>query len=385
MRPCLLSTTATRDCFSLAAAWAVDGLKRDYLQLNGLRALAAIAVVCFHYCPRGASWLNHLLTSGPAAVGFFFLLSGFLLAQRHREVADIRKFWFARLLRIYPMYLLAFLLFAPLAFEKYRHDPATLIKSLCLNVTMLQAWTSLSQSWNGPSWSLSVEAFLYATFPFVVKGVAKRPSVAGWGLLAMMPALVAIAVCNQWIPLLTWRIWIRNNPIFCLPIFCFGIALGLARVDWQKDAAPADWRITACLMAIVMAALLWPESYREVLAFGGIVPLFGALIVFCTFRSRVMDKVLGNRMMVTLGKASYITYIVQAPLWHYFQLSLNLINRRPLDVTTSSVRMFVLFVVMLLIASVWLDKFVDERIRGLISRRTKHSFAAARSAAWPAR
>ena len=83
--------------------------------LNGLRFLAAIAVVFFHYAPEVTGYshvpklIRHLISEGPAAVGFFFILSGFVLAYRHiqRPLVETKaSFYWARVLRLYPAYFI---------------------------------------------------------------------------------------------------------------------------------------------------------------------------------------------------------------------------------------------------------------------------------------
>src|ERR1700690_395889 len=60
-----------------------------FTALNGLRFLAALAVLIFHYAPRVNTYnhvpdiLKNLINEGPSAVGFFFILSGVVLAHRH--------------------------------------------------------------------------------------------------------------------------------------------------------------------------------------------------------------------------------------------------------------------------------------------------------------
>lgn len=337
---------------------------KQHPSLNGLRFLAAMAVVCFHHRPlRAVPWVGRLIADGPAAVGFFFLLSGFVLALHHPQVQDVRKFWRARILRIYPMYLFAFLLFLPIALEKYRHDAKMLLASFTLNAFMLQAWTNLSQSWNGPSWSLSVEAFLYFVFPFLVNRTAIRHKPAAWALVALVPSALTMGFCFHWIPGPLWTGWMRNDPVFWLPLFCFGVALGL----WRKQAAvprgSVDLPLFVCLAVSVLLAFAWPVSYREVLINGAATPLFGFAVALCTFHAPYTQRLLGNAVMDRMGKASYITYIVQAPLWHYFQALGNLVYHRPLNQTAASIPEYLSFTVVLIGASLLLDVFIDEPLR----------------------
>src|SRR5208283_1360988 len=81
-----------------------------FTALNGLRFLAALAVVIFHYAPRVGGYarlpeiLKNLIGEGPAAVGFFFILSGFVLAHRHLNGGprvQAPAFYWARFARLY--------------------------------------------------------------------------------------------------------------------------------------------------------------------------------------------------------------------------------------------------------------------------------------------
>ena len=353
--------------------------RSNYSSLNGLRALAALAVVAFHFMPAAKdSTLGAMVACGPAAVGFFFLLSGFVLAHRHPSTPAKADFWWARFVRIYPMYLLAFLLFLPLAIQKYHATPHLLPFVAGLNLLMIQSWTPLSQSWNGPSWSLSVEAFLYLTFPFLVGPIGRGNRRMLWLFTAMIPAACTIPFSLGVIPAPIWRSWIGNNPAFFVPVFCLGISLGLWRSATADTRKPMDAPIIGVLAAILLAAALWPAQLREVFINGGAVVLFAAAVVLCTYRTVFMGKVLGNAVMDRLGKASYITYIVQAPLWHYFHAAINRSQHRGLADVRTNLPEFAAFVVFLLLCSVFLDAVVDEPIRKRLNKLWKARTAPSR-------
>jgi peptidoglycan/LPS O-acetylase OafA/YrhL len=89
-----------------------------FANLTPLRFIAAYLVVIFHVEETrkmfGLPNLTHfsVFTHGPMAVSFFFVLSGFLitflLLQEHDQAAgiDVRRFYFRRVLRIWPLYFL---------------------------------------------------------------------------------------------------------------------------------------------------------------------------------------------------------------------------------------------------------------------------------------
>ena len=213
-----------------------------FTALNGLRFLAALAVVIFHYAPRVGGYarlpeiLKNLIGEGPAAVGFFFILSGFVLAHRHLNGGprvQAPDFYWARFARLYPAYLLAFLLFLPVALQRYVVNPSpgsagrhTFVLSAVLSCLMLQSWTPLAQAWNGPSWSLSVEAFMYLMFPFIGYRLAtlrRRNSIFVMLLAWLIPSSLAVAYVARWIPGDIWRLYVTNNPLLWLPLFVMGI------------------------------------------------------------------------------------------------------------------------------------------------------------------
>ncbi|HVE12493.1 MAG TPA: acyltransferase family protein, partial [Elusimicrobiota bacterium] len=138
--------------------------------LTSLRFLAAFHVLLFHgarewlWRPflRAPEWAQGLLATGYAGVGFFFVLSGFILSYTYRGRLDgareRREFWRARFARVYPVYALGLLLFAPI--ELLGGRPGTVAPSALSCVTLTQAWIpAFALRWNTPGWSLSVEAF----------------------------------------------------------------------------------------------------------------------------------------------------------------------------------------------------------------------------------
>jgi peptidoglycan/LPS O-acetylase OafA/YrhL len=153
--------------------------------LTGVRFFAAFYVVLSHSLPWVATRFRIpgpakiFLSNGYLAVAMFFLLSGFILAYTYDgQIAGSRnraRFWEARFARIYPVYLLSLVL--AYWFERGLH-----VKTQIAVLTMTQAWNPLSPetvgAWNYPAWTLSVEAFFYLVFPFVLPFISRRSTVA---------------------------------------------------------------------------------------------------------------------------------------------------------------------------------------------------------------
>ena len=82
--------------------------------MDALRGLAALAVVFQHsglYLADGVFALTHRrLDPGIFGVFLFFLISGYIVPASLERRGDLRAFWVGRLFRIYPLYLVVFVL-----------------------------------------------------------------------------------------------------------------------------------------------------------------------------------------------------------------------------------------------------------------------------------
>lgn len=147
---------------------------RVFSSLDGLRALAIVAVVWHH---TGASDSHSIiLKRGFLGVDLFFLISGFLIAtlilRERRATGDVSllRFYRRRCLRILPAYWLMLAIFASIAFLKpnpaLRHDLPYAALFLANFVVMLSAIAI--------TWSLSAEEQFYLVIPAMQKYANRR-------------------------------------------------------------------------------------------------------------------------------------------------------------------------------------------------------------------
>lgn len=166
--------------------------KRYYL-LDLLRGLAALFVVIWHYrhfyyvdgiFPENVYLsefpLNTLLKIpyeyGGLAVEFFFCLSGFIFFQFYYSKISLgkisfRAFFLRRLLRLYPIFLFSLLLtillnyYHEIYFGSFFVYEFNDLKHFIYNLLLIHQW-GFQEGWsfNGPSWSISVEWLLYLVF-----------------------------------------------------------------------------------------------------------------------------------------------------------------------------------------------------------------------------
>ena len=372
-------------------------MKETFRALNGLRFLAAMSVVFFHYSTSVPAyhvlpfWVQNLVQCGPVALGFFFILSGFVLAHAHSSLNDRRsraEFWFKRFARLYPAYIFAFLMFLPIAVEKYLLGPARIANSsnvrtfflgALLSSMMLQAWTCLSQVWNGPSWSLSVEAFFYLIFPFVLPQLSKHRMRNGWAAMVSL----TFAETQGLVPSELWTGLLRNNPLVWSPMFLIGVSLTRLIPLWSR-VRPIVADLTCALSAgsILFACAVCPRRYQEVLITGGLAWLLAIMVLAYSHGGAVLSLMLGSRILNALGRVSYITYIIQAPLWHFYKVgSGKLLHRSPWSVSVPGWQ-FAVYLILLVSSSFFVEAFIEEPCRkkltayfsGLLPTRPERSY-----------
>ncbi|WP_181427398.1 acyltransferase [Curtobacterium sp. MCPF17_011] len=293
--------------------------------LTGLRFYAAFAVLLCHAVPRLAPVpvLSELSEIGAIGVGFFFVLSGFILAWTWRPTDRTSHFWVKRFARIYPLHLATLVAAVVLA----SLTGANNWMSVAASVPLLQAWGP--ESWraggNGPSWSLSVEMFFYLVFPFVIRPLMRT---SGRHRLVIAAAVViAMAVWNAGYFGLT-RLDVPNaaivssytNPLYRLGEFVLGIIVaGEFRAGWRPRvrlgyvvALGAAWYALLALANSVLAGRVGLSTLPYGLLDLAFLPVSVALIVAAAASDLFgLGTGLRGRVHVALGQWSFALYLIQ--------------------------------------------------------------------------
>jgi peptidoglycan/LPS O-acetylase OafA/YrhL len=165
---------------------SADSRSHHYLELDGLRGMAILMVVAFHY--------NLAPFMGGVGVDLFFVLSGFLLGGTLLDKKEapnyFRAFYARRVCRIFPLYFLSLLLFlilllaAPFTLgwllfgDSIRfllEDPLPLWSyfTFTQNFAMVH-WGVWGTPWLGHAWSLAVVEQFYLILPFLIRFVSKE-------------------------------------------------------------------------------------------------------------------------------------------------------------------------------------------------------------------
>ena len=294
--------------------------------LTGLRGIAAIWVVTFHYdigpfSPLHIGRALPLIRLGYLGVDLFFILSGFVIWHVHAtefrkpSLATLKRFVGLRLARLYPVYLFTLLLLlAMLVAAPYLGaialDPRNFrLHQLLIDLAMLQTWgLSHKLGWNYPAWSISAEWFCYLYFPLAAISLARF---GRWRLILALAALL-LALSGVYLVVfdktmnqtLGATALIRALIEFLMGCLLRRIAdvLPVERISWTPPFV--------ALLALATSAfeLGFPlASFMPVL-------LFPVLILAASTRTNLIGRITACRPLVVIGSASYSLYLMQAPV-----------------------------------------------------------------------
>lgn len=276
--------------------------------LDGLRALAVLAVVAFH-CEVPFMW------GGFVGVDLFFVLSGYLITTiLHAEAAatgrvDLLRFYWNRALRLWPALLLMLAAYVALVDDENRWRDALLAGLYLSDYT--KAFADVPD-WLSHTWSLSVEEHFYLLWPFVVMALAKIPPRRAVLFLA---AAFVLATAWRFAELLRWDAW---DPVYYrFDTRMSGLVLGslIAIAPLRLESGAAAWIIGVALtfLAVAVSCLAWERlSVLGSPAFAVDLAAGALVLSLVSDRPSRMARALAQPRLVYLGTISYGIY-----LWHY--------------------------------------------------------------------
>lgn len=320
---------------------------RQVHALTGVRIIAALWVVLFHLrgnlaaeFPELTRVIGPVINHGELGVDLFFALSGYVLALNYGSRMGLRldrgatvRFWWARIARVWPayMFMLIFVtIWHGVLLARDVSDPVAVrdygVTSFIRQALLIVQWTESDSdrlAWNGPAWSVSAEALAYLLFPVIILAVFRFNRVLSTrslviaGLLALFPVVFFSYVLGLYAP------W-----MWALRILCAFIAGAL--VFYVVDRFPDTARSRGIASHIALVAIVGVIVGCFVLDLTGRTRYIGVLIPILVvtvgalgIADRHVARLLGTRIMVIGGMASYSVYLVHMPIIEIFWFAQN--------------------------------------------------------------
>lgn len=284
--------------------------------VNGLRAIAVLAVVFFHF--------NHnILPGGFVGVDVFFVISGFLMTTIiyggiSRNKFKLWDFYKARGRRIVPA--LAVMLLVVLIygwFSMFTTEFKTLGKhatSSLLFISNIVYWKESSyfapgaeEKWLLHTWSLSVEWQFYLIYPIFILAVRKIFSNKWSKILILLATIFSLIVS-----IYSSRILVSSS-FFMLPTRAWEmLAGGLVYLYGLDNLKGRTSEIIGILLIVFSLFCFSGEDYWP--SYNALLPVVGAMLVIFSKEQR---GILSIAPLQFLGKTSYSIYLWHWPIYLY--------------------------------------------------------------------
>ena len=291
-------------------------IKMKYIPaLDGVRAIAIILVLVFHWFPEGVG-LN-ALPNGPIGVTMFFVLSGYLISNILMQAQTRGTFWKSfknfvvrRALRIFPIYFLVLAILLML-----RRWGITVVTDFYEHpgyywTYFYNHWLEKNQNWSdmlSPYWSLSVEEQFYVVWPIFILLI--RP---GKGLITFLWGTIFVGMLARYF--LVYRSHgVGVYMITCVDTFAWGALLAYYMRSGQ-ELIVGKWikrLIIPVGLAFLMVCLFHTdEDLVKQIFFRTLASMLSFALIFSALNHRnFVSNFLNFRPLRAIGKVSYGIYL----------------------------------------------------------------------------
>ena len=304
--------------------------------LDGLRGLAILLVLIFHWFPN-THWIN-TLPNGPIGVTLFFVLSGFLITsillqarEKNDFLTSFKSFIFRRALRIFPIYyllLLAIYVLGRLGFslqtDFFQHPEYYLFYAYNHYLEMRKDWSDLLS----PFWSLAVEEQFYLIWPIIILAF---PCSKRWKELFLFFGLIGILAryyfifCKGGLGLYT---------ITCVDCFSWG-----AWTAHLYRSNTLTWNKYCSLLLLVIGAgwiyvsvFQTDQDLGKMLGFRTLTSWIGMALIYFALNYSGRYQIFEWNLLRWIGKISYGLYLYHMVVPNYF---VQFLQRLSLDLSPS--------------------------------------------------
>jgi peptidoglycan/LPS O-acetylase OafA/YrhL len=300
---------------------------RRIIELDGLRGIACLAVVCAHYfgeVDHGFRWF----ALGWAGVDLFFCLSGFLIGGILIDNLGSRSyfstFYIRRCFRILPIYYVTvtavLIVLYSLSDRRWVDPPLPALAYLTYSQNFILAiFGTEGGKWLLPTWTLCVEEQFYLLLPVILYWTPPRY------LLRVLIGLIVSAPLFR----LALSIVSKNHlPIHVLLPACWDLlflgvlgAYACRSRDISEAPTASSRRLLEIVIVVSIAAnpiLLLLDKYLQLLSFD----VIGPLLIGIAFTGFILLVVNGSpeahrfrsKTLRFFGEISYGLYLVHQPV-----------------------------------------------------------------------
>lgn len=293
--------------------------------LFGVRCLAVSLLVLVHMkLPTNTSterFIDHFVGSGANIVTLFFVMSGFVLAWSYHDrridsLRDYLRFVVARLVRVYPLYLVTVLVAVVVIYLIFQMVPW---RVAAVHLLALQAWfpdPNHVYVFNGPAWFVSALVFLYLFFPPLLSALRRLSSrmlvVVVGGAAAALAVLTGLIAASTDGEVETWLLY-RFPP---MRIFDFVMAIAVGLLARRHRDIPAAQIVQPLMLVVLLAMMASPALSASPLTWdlAYVLPVLALVWSLAVAPQGLVARVLSHPLLVAGGALSFGVYLWHGPL-----------------------------------------------------------------------
>lgn len=296
---------------------------RRIAPLDGLRGVAALLVVAYHYLfvqvyvEVGATlyYLKAPLKFAWSGVDLFFVLSGFLITTILIRAKDspnyFATFYARRISRIFPLYFLVLGLFLlarlwlPSTNALTAHPaPLWTYPLFVQNIAFWLAGSSGAQ-WLTPTWSLAVEEQFYLFVPLIVLWLRPRPAVAVLAALTIMAPVLRHLYPSSTAFMMTP---FRTDSLLVGSLLAYGMQ-NARFVSLCRDHI-RTLHLVLAILTLGVPVMMLRRQWFEPLDFTWLSALYAMLILIVQISPNGrLATLLSGRILLWFGATSYAIYM----------------------------------------------------------------------------
>ncbi|MFF5138951.1 acyltransferase family protein [Streptomyces sp. NPDC013157] len=304
--------------------------------LDGMRFVAASIVFLFHFAyqfpfrdTEVGEWYSRLVgRAGPMQVGFFFVLSGFILTMVAKPGEPLRRFYRRRTAKIYPNHVVAWALAAvtmlALGIPIAAH-------SAIPNLFLIHPWfppMDITFSMDFVSWSMACEVVFYLCFPLLYKLVGRiRPQRLWWWAAGLAAAMWVVPFVAELLPdrpmfytIPARHVWfIQMFPPVRALDFVLGMVMACIVLE-EKWIRLGLYPALGLLFCGYLLASNVPEPWSFVAATGA--PIALVVAAAATADMKGLSSPFRSRPVVRLGELSFAFYLVHWQILNFGHVAL---------------------------------------------------------------
>jgi peptidoglycan/LPS O-acetylase OafA/YrhL len=319
--------------------------RKHFASLDGLRGLAILAVVAYHYFPhRGTGWFGYLASASWAGVDLFFVLSGFLITGILFDTLNTKNFYknfyMRRVLRLFPVYLVFMCVVLLIARGTVPHLWAVALSYLLYAPNLVRLFDpgifTVGSVQTGHLWSLAVEEQFYLIWPWIIVSLGSRRRILRFCIYGSIATLALRLILIHVVPASGSFFYIELPTRADSLLIGAAVAMIFRDPELRSKVRLRYVRIAGLAAAAGFLALglsihtfFWQTPPISTWGFSLTAIASAALVFLAMTPGTWTSRIFSNSVLRLYGRYSYGLYLIHfAPKYYYDEVFLPAISNR---------------------------------------------------------